>query len=298
MSDSHAPTVHTEVDPGIDKAGRAGLLAALIMLAVQLIWRLNWSQDGVVQAFPEFIAAALARLTPLAVFGSATENYGSLAKKTLLAAVLIGIVAVGYRAGDLAGSLSKRIGRGGTGRLAAGLLVAVMLWLVTMLLILPIAHLGAFANRSSYTNDILTQLTVTFVVFWVLWAIFSSPAKQDTAIEPGSDTVSRRTAMSQGAWALGTLIATFTVGISAWRLISPRKVNGNPMTTTTGTAVKSSADDIVATQRAIQGHPLPTPTPTEESAQPASESASLQSDATKARRKIRSTSSRSSIPRD
>src|SRR5215217_1131434 len=106
----------------VEHAGRAGLLAALVMLAVQLIWRLNWSKDGVVQAFPEFIVAAISRLTPLAVFGAATENYGSLAKKTLFAAVLLGVIAVGYRSGMVAGRLSRRIGHGGLGRLAAGLL--------------------------------------------------------------------------------------------------------------------------------------------------------------------------------
>ena len=94
------------------RAGQAGLLATLLMLAVQLIWRLNWSENGVVQAFPEFVVAAVARLTPLSVFGAATENYGSLAKKTLFVSVLLGIVAVGFRAGDVAGRLSGRIGRG------------------------------------------------------------------------------------------------------------------------------------------------------------------------------------------
>src|SRR5215211_4287696 len=88
------------------RAGQAGILAALLMLAVQLIWRLNWSQDGVVQAFPEFIVAAIARLTPLSLFGAATETFEGNAKKTLFFAVLLGIVAVGFQAGNVAGALS------------------------------------------------------------------------------------------------------------------------------------------------------------------------------------------------
>ncbi|MCC6792199.1 MAG: hypothetical protein IT336_10950, partial [Thermomicrobiales bacterium] len=122
-----------------EQTGRAGILAALVMLAVQLIWRLNWSENGVVQAFPEFVVAAISRLTPLSVFGAATENYGSLAKKTLFASVLLGIVAVGFRSGLIAGWLARRLDRGGFGRLVAGLAVAVALWLVTLLVVMPIA---------------------------------------------------------------------------------------------------------------------------------------------------------------
>src|SRR5215210_6620603 len=126
------------------RSGQAGILAALLMLAVQLIWRLNWSMNGVVQAFPEFIAAAIARLTPLSIFGAATENYGSLAKKTLFASVLLGIAGVGFRSGSAAGWLSNRINRGAPGRVISGLIVAAALWFFTMLVVLPIAHLGTF----------------------------------------------------------------------------------------------------------------------------------------------------------
>ena len=66
----------------LKRAGGAGLIAALVMLAVQLLWRTQSSGDGVVQAFPEFIAAAIAKLTPLSVFGTITETYGGAAKKT------------------------------------------------------------------------------------------------------------------------------------------------------------------------------------------------------------------------
>src|SRR5215207_464346 len=89
----HSPTLSSS------QAAGAGAIGATMMLAVQLIWRNNWSTNGVVQAFPEFIVAAISRLTPLSIFGAATENYGSMAKKTLLAAVLVGIVAIGFRSG-------------------------------------------------------------------------------------------------------------------------------------------------------------------------------------------------------
>lgn len=246
-----------------EQTGRAGMLAALVMLAVQLIWRLNWSENGVVQAFPEFIVAAISRLTPLSIFGAATENYGSLAKKTLFAAVLIGIVAVGFRAGQSAGWLSRRIGHDGFGRLVAGLIVAAVLWLFTMLVVMPIAYLGVFATKSSYTNDILVQLSVTFALFGVLWAVFAAPRLADTEVDmEQGELVTRRSVLGGAAWGVGTLAAAVTVGGAAWRLVNPRAARGTAITTTTTTTTTNSVDGIVATQRALQGHPLPTPMPT------------------------------------
>ena len=142
----------------IEHAGQAGFAAAVIMLAVQLLWRLGWSHNGVVQAFPEFVVAAISRLTPLSVFGAATENYGSLAKKTLLVAVVLAIAGVGMWGGHLAGRIARRTGTSFAGRLAASGIVATALLLITGFVILPIAHLGVFARDSSYTSDILLQL--------------------------------------------------------------------------------------------------------------------------------------------
>ena len=257
------------------RAGQAGLLAALLMLAVQLVWRLNWSQNGVVQAFPEFIVAAISRLTPLSIFGAATENYGGNAKKTLFVAVLFGIVAVGYQAGRVAGWLSRRIDRGAGGRFAAGFAVAGALLLFTLAVVMPIAHLGFFASDSSYTNDILVQSVVTFALFAVAWALLAAPAVT-RAVEPtGLDTLSRRAALGRAGWGVATLAAVATVGVSTWRLVAPRAARVGSMATEIGT--ETTVQDIVATQRALQGHPLPTPTtPISEVA--AQEAAALHSD--------------------
>lgn len=250
-------------------AGRAGLLATLIMLATQLIWRLNWSTDGVVQAFPEFVVAAISRLTPLSVFGSATENYGSAAKKTLFAVVILGIVAIGFRGGQIAGALAKRLGGGFLGRVVAGTIVAAGLLAVTGFVILPIAHLGVFATNSSHTGEILTQLIVTFALYGLAWAALATPRAatvSDGAVE-GENGVTRRQALGQLAWAGGTIAAAVAVAVSSWRLISPRAgttaTANAPLDGATGGS-PLTAPDIVATQRAVQGHPLPpTPTPTQ-----------------------------------
>jgi DMSO/TMAO reductase YedYZ molybdopterin-dependent catalytic subunit len=265
-------TIHGEDRINVGRAGQAGLLAALLMLAAQLIWRLNWSHNGVVQAFPEFIVAAIARLTPLSVFGEVTETYGSMAKKSLFVAVLLGIAAVGFQAGNVAGWLSRKIGRGAAGRCAAGFAVAWTLLLFTLVVVMPIAHLGYFAADSSYTSDILVQLGVTFALFAVTWALLAAPAVV-RAVEPaGLDVLSRRAALAKGGWGLATIAAAAAVGGATWRLVNPRTARVSTA------ANESTVQDIVATQRALQGNPLPTPEPTPVSAVAEQETAALASD--------------------
>jgi DMSO/TMAO reductase YedYZ molybdopterin-dependent catalytic subunit len=263
------PTAQAEERPAVilisaSRAGRAGITAAGVMLAVQLIWRLNWSDNGVVQAFPEFIAAAIARLTPLSVFGAATETYGSLAKKTLFVAVLFGVLLVGYQAGRTAGRISNQIGPGFRSRLGSGLIVAAMLWLVTNLLILPIAYLGAFASASSYTSDILIQLTLTFALFALVWALLTAPVLQEAAA-PMSDpsrTTTRRALISRSAATAVPFATAIALGGGTWRLLNPKErstsvplITGNEAVgTATGEAI--TVQDIVATQRANQGYDL------------------------------------------
>ncbi len=249
------------------RAGRAGATAAGVMLAVQLIWRLNWSDDGVVQAFPELVAAAIARLTPLSVFGAATENYGSLAKKTLFVTVLFGILLVGYQAGRTAGRMSNQIGPGFRSRLGSALIVAGFLWLATNLLILPIAYLGTFASQSSHTSDILIQLTLTFALFALVWAFLTAPVLEeetDMTRYPADQTISRRTLITRSAATVVPIAAGIALGGGTWRLLNPpeRSTGGGvPLvtgTSATGTAVGAgeaiTVQDIVATQRANQGY--------------------------------------------
>jgi DMSO/TMAO reductase YedYZ molybdopterin-dependent catalytic subunit len=236
----------------IEQAGQAGFLAAAIMVAVQLIWRLNWSHNGVVQAFPEFVVAAVSRLTPLSVFGAATESYGSLAKKTLLVAVVVAIAGVGMWGGRVAGRLTRKTGTHFAGRLAAGGIVATALLLVTGLVILPIAHLGAFARDSSYTNDILLQLISTAAIYAVAWAFFT--AEEFEAQPDFTETHnSRRTFILDAA----TLVSMVVAAGAIWRLVNPR------MPRVADSAAQETVNDIVATQRASQGYELPTPAPTE-----------------------------------
>ena len=255
-------------------AGRAGALAAAIMLATQLIWRLNWSKNGVVQAFPELIAAAIARLTPLSIFGAATENYGSLAKRSLFVTVLIGVILVGWWGGRTAASISNAIGPGWKSRFGSALIVALLLWMVTNLFVLPIAYLGPFARNSSYTSDILWQLTVTFLIFAVVWTLLTAPEPEpeEVAMSPADQTISRRSLIRRSTTTALPIVTAIALGGSTWRLLTPQSAStAAPIvvgTSTGGTATVEAitVKEIIATQRANQGYDLESsPLPEEES---------------------------------
>ncbi|HEV2108891.1 MAG TPA: molybdopterin-dependent oxidoreductase [Thermomicrobiales bacterium] len=212
-------------------AAMAGALAALLMLAVQLVWRLTGGAEGTVPSLPEVIVAAVARLTPLSVFGAATENFGSLAKKTLFVSVLIGIVAVGALAGTWAARIARRMRSGFGSHVAAGLLVALGLFLFTMLVVAPVAHLGTFGSDSRHATQLQLQLSITFVLFGLAWAWFA-PMRQPVAAGGLSEglPISRRAVVGGGARATLALIGVSVVGASARRLFEPATASGDPAT--------------------------------------------------------------------
>src|SRR4030095_11194695 len=122
------------------RGGQAGMLAALLALFLDLLWRATVAPPGV-PSLPESVVAAVARLTPTSLFGWATENFGSLAQNTLWAIVLIGTVLLGYGAGYLA---TRTSGSGFTQHLKISAFIAAVLFLVIVAVILPIAREGFF----------------------------------------------------------------------------------------------------------------------------------------------------------
>src|SRR4051795_7566636 len=136
--------------------GRTGALAALLVLFLDLLWRVTLAPTGT-QSIPESVVSAVARLTPTAIFGWATESFGSLAQNTLWAIVLVGVVALGSGAGRIAGRLVRpgRLWSGVTGRLGAGFIVAAVLFLVIAAGISPLARQGFFAAGSVYQATLL-----------------------------------------------------------------------------------------------------------------------------------------------
>ena len=124
--------------------GRAGAFATLLVLFLDLLWRATVGAAGA-PSLPETVVAAAARLTPVAIFGWATETFGSLAQNTLFAAVLVGFVLAGYWAGQMVETLS-RLREHAPSRLAVAIGIAAMLFLILTAGVFPLArsllHLG------------------------------------------------------------------------------------------------------------------------------------------------------------
>jgi len=198
------------------RAARAGTIAALLMLLAQLVWRLAWTPDGA-KAFPELIVEAVARLTPLGLFGFATETFGSLAQNALFLAVLVGVVLVGRWAGSVAGRIAGGYGGGIAARLGAGLLVAAALLLFVLVGVLPVARLGFFGAGSDDRGELLVQLGSTFALFGIAWAVLSGSPALAGAAEGAGGAVDRRALLGR----VGTAALALGVGGLGLRLTQP-----------------------------------------------------------------------------
>jgi DMSO/TMAO reductase YedYZ molybdopterin-dependent catalytic subunit len=214
--------------------GRAGALAALLVLFLNLLWRVFLDPTGA-HSIPESVVAAVARLTPTAIFGWATESFGSLAQNTLWAIVLVGVVGMGYWAGQIAGQYVRlgRLRTGVTGRLSAGFIMAAVLFLIIAAGIFPLAREGFFAAGSASQGTLLAQAAL-FAALWALaWVALSGspvPPPETVATSPAADeSISRRSALRSMA------AAGLTAGVAylGWRL-----------------AKAPSAGDVVARQQA------------------------------------------------
>ena len=214
--------------------GRAGALAALLVLFLDLLWRVFLAPTGA-HSIPESVVAAVARLTPTAIFGWATESFGSLAQNTLWAIVLVGVVGMGYWAGQIAGQLVRlgRLRTGVTGRLSAGFIMAAVLFLIIAAGIFPLAREGFFAAGSASQGTLLAQAALFAAVWALAWVALSGspvPAPETVATSPAADeSISRRSALRSMA------AAGLTAGVAylGWRL-----------------AKAPSAGDVVARQQA------------------------------------------------
>ncbi len=204
--------------------GSAGALAALLALFLDLLWRSTVAPAGL-PAVPELVVTAVARLTPTALFGWATETFGSMAQNTLWALVLIGIVLVGLWAGRVAGSF----GRGAV----SGALMALVLFFFIAGLLMPLAREGFFAIGSAQQSAILLQAALFAAIWGLAWIVLSpSPEVVDDRAEGASnmtETVNRRSALRSVA---GTGLAA-GIAVLGWRL-----------------AKDPESGDVVAQQRA------------------------------------------------
>ena len=164
MSQAHSATSgdHWHILPDSGLPGGAGDAGGSAVLAAGLVGRqcgAGGTRNSSSRPWPR---------TPFRSSGRRPRT-GSLAKKTLLFAVLLGIAAVGYQAGKIAGRLTRTTGTGFSGRAGRRdrgrrALALHQPWSSCRL---PIS---ACSPRSSYTEDILIQMTATFALFRLVWA--------------------------------------------------------------------------------------------------------------------------------
>lgn len=204
----------------IDRArvyGRGGALAALLVLFLDLLWRVVAAPTGVV-SIPETVVGAVARLTPTAIFGWATETFGSLAQNTLFAVVLLSIIGVGAWAGRIAGlgTASGRFGAGLAGRLVPAAIMAGVLFLIIAAGVYPLAREGFFAAGSPNQGVLLAQAALFSAVWALAWAALATvPAVAASMMERAdAKQITRRSALR------GIAAAGLGVGVAAlgWRL--------------------------------------------------------------------------------
>ncbi|MEZ4562696.1 MAG: molybdopterin-dependent oxidoreductase [Thermomicrobiales bacterium] len=221
--------------------GRAGALATLLVLFLDLLWRATVGTASA-PSLPETVVAAVARLTPVAVFGWATETFGSLAQNTLFAAVLVGFVLAGSWAGQWVGALS-RLRDDAPPRIVIVLGVAAVLFLVLAAGVFPLAREGMFALESQFALTLLVQAAL-FCLGWALafTAFIGEEAHAPAAMSPEDAGVTRRTALQNFA-AAGLAVGVAWLG---WRLA--RTPAGGDVS-----AQRRAAADIAA--RAREGAP-------------------------------------------
>jgi DMSO/TMAO reductase YedYZ molybdopterin-dependent catalytic subunit len=198
-------------------AGRSGAVAALLALFLDLVWRAFLAPAGV-PSIPEAVVTAVARLTPTAVFGWATETFGSLAQNTLFAAILVGVVLVGYGAGRVSGhwAASGRFGSAVAGRLLPAVIVGAVLFLFIAAVVFPLAREGVFAAESAYQGPLLLQAAL-FAAIWALaWVVLAAPtaAPEPEAAAGAGESMTRRSALQT---AVGAGLAA-GVAVLGWRL--------------------------------------------------------------------------------
>jgi DMSO/TMAO reductase YedYZ molybdopterin-dependent catalytic subunit len=244
MSSPALPSVTTSRRV-IPDAGRDGALAALLALFLDLLWRSTAAPAGA-PSLPDTVVAAIARLTPVALFGWATETFGSLAQNTLFALVLVGFVAAGYAGGILAG----RAGAGLRARAIAAGGVGVLLFLALTLVVFPLAREGFFAAGSAFQELLLAQAVLVPAIWALTWVGLQSAAAAAAArVAAGAgETVSRRSALQS----LATAGLAAGVAWLGWRLAKAPSVEDVA-------ASQQAAADIAARAR-VQAPALTTDT--------------------------------------
>jgi DMSO/TMAO reductase YedYZ molybdopterin-dependent catalytic subunit len=203
----------------------AGVLAAATMTLVMVVLRLTTD----VLSLPEILGEAIITLMPAAIFSAALDLMQRAAKPTLYLSILLGIVLVGgllgrwYAAGEQSWSRAVKL--------------ALVMWLVFGVLVLPALGVGLFASVvRAGPVAVAIQLLVAFGTFAVALVLIEralSPAEAAPAEDIRND---RRAALLK----IGAGVAAVAVGGITWRSIAAGQTVDAAAATAAGSTASSS----------------------------------------------------------
>src|SRR5579859_5810365 len=205
----------------------AGLLAGVVASALMLI--LSVTVNGV--SLPETMGSALTQLMPASVFDYLHRTIGGDANYYLFYGILVGQCLVFALSGGICnlvvGLVRFKQVQDTEGHLSwyAGVVVALLLWLLTGLIFLPLTGAGVFgAGLDIGVFNTMLSLAVVGLVFGLLfvylqnWLVERRLRAQGTEISEDAQerNLARRDLLQRG---IG-IIALGTLGVITWRFIT------------------------------------------------------------------------------
>ncbi|GHO43978.1 molybdopterin-dependent oxidoreductase [Ktedonospora formicarum] len=239
----------------------AGLAAGILATGVMLL--LNILLNGV--SLPEEVGGAITRLMPASIFDALHRLIGADAKRIFVAIVVAGQCAVFGLIGGLVNLATTHPvlvneKKNGAMRLGAGIFLALILWLASGLLLLPLVGAGIFgAQLSSGTGGTMWSLGLVGLIYGVLYVLLRNWFRIREQIEenqPGAQERrarakrTRRDILRNG----GIIVGVGVMGILAWRFIS-NGING--------------ANNLAQLTKNFKRKIIPAPTPNYGTLQPA-----------------------------
>lgn len=224
-------TIPTSRQQRFNTGFQAGFLAGIIATGVMLL--LSITLSGI--SLPDTLSSVISLAMPVSLFGYLHSIFGATAKYDLFYIVLIGQCFVFALSGGLYSLLlstmqsRKWIDEQGQIRWFAGIILALLLWLFTGFIFLPLTGSGVFGSKLPIgTLNKIGSLTVVGLIFGLLfifihnWLLFRYIQKQRAALEilPEEQGIphvsSRRHLLRNGL----VLLGLGTLGTLAWRFIS------------------------------------------------------------------------------
>lgn len=197
----------------------AGLLAGLVASVLMLL--LSWTINGV--SLPEVFGSTFTFITPLPVFEYLHRVIGVDAKYYLFVGIFIGQCLVFALCGGFCSLLAPRLpwssDAQGQLRWQVGIALALLLWLLTGLLLLPIFGAGIFgASLVIGIGSTMFSLAIVGLAFGLLFIYWQNQRARRGQREQDEtqEQQSRRTLLRRGLGVLGI----FAMGAVAWRFIT------------------------------------------------------------------------------